>query len=73
MSSMLSAPATIPATSAFTFAPALEPLSVGTVEVLVSQRLQTAFLGQRHDRDQASTRHQVRVIEERRRDGPSVR
>ena len=31
MSSMLSAPATIPATSAATFAPACAPLSVGTV------------------------------------------
>jgi hypothetical protein len=31
MSSMLSAPATIPATRALTFAPALAPLSVGTL------------------------------------------
>ena len=31
MSSMLSAPATIPATSEVTFKPAFAPLSVGTV------------------------------------------
>ena len=31
MSSMLSAPATMPATSEVTFAPALAPLSVGTL------------------------------------------
>jgi len=33
MSSMLSAPATIPATTEVTFNPAFAPLSVGTVKI----------------------------------------
>ena len=70
---MLSAPATIPATSALTFAPALAPLSVGTLRCSSANAGQAALLGQRHHRDQAGARHQIRVIEARRRDGPNVR
>ena len=48
MSSMLSAPATIPATSALTFAPALAPLSVGTL------RCSSANAGRPHWRANAT-------------------
>ena len=69
MSSMLSAPATIPATSELTFNPALAPLSVGTLRCSSANAGQAALAGQRHHRDQPSAGHQIRVVEARRRDG----
>ena len=73
MSSMLSAPATMPATSEVTFAPALAPLSVGTLRCSSANCRQVALLGQRDHRDQAGAGHQIGVVEDRRRDGSNVR
>ena len=53
MSSIESAPATIPPTSEATFNPAFAPLSVGDRQVLISQVTQPGRLGQRQHRDQA--------------------
>src|SRR5215213_6559024 len=58
MSSMLSAPAVMPATSEESFRPALAPLSVGPLT-------QAGLAGQRHQRDQARRRHEVGLIERR--------
>ena len=73
MSSMLSAPATIPATSEATFNPAFAPLSVGHAQMLISQVGQPRPLGQGEDRDQARGRHQIRVIERHRHPREGVR
>ena len=42
-------------------------------QVLVGKREQAAGLRQRHHRDQARGRHEVGIVEPRRRDGSSVR
>ena len=73
MSSMLSAPATIPATSEVTFNPAFAPLSVGTVKMLIRQLRQTHPVGQRDHRDQPGRGHQIRFVEHRATHRPSVR
>ena len=65
MSSMLSAPATIPATSEVTFNPAFAPLSVGTVRCCLGQFTESSGPGQREDRDQPGRRHEIRIIEHR--------
>ena len=52
MSSIESAPATIPPTSEATFNPAFAPLSVGTVRCCIGQLPQPGRLGQRQHRDQ---------------------
>ena len=73
MSSMLSAPATMPATSAAHLRPGVGALVGRHAQVLVGQRRQAALLGQGDHRDQPGARHQIRVVEDRRRDGSSVR
>ena len=65
MSSMLSAPATIPATTEVTFNPAFAPLSVGYRQELICQLLQTHPVGQRDHRDQPGRGQQVRFVEHR--------
>ncbi len=64
MSSIESAPATIPATTEATFRCALTPPGLAQLHMLGDEPLQTGPLGQLKDRRQASARHQVRVIED---------
>jgi len=66
-------PATMPAASDVTFAPALARLSVGSASGAHRKMPQVALLGQRDHRDQPGAGHQIGVTEDRRRDGPSVR
>ena len=61
MSSMQSAPATIPATSAGTFSYALAPADPGTVTVAATSSGSPQELGQRHHRRQPRARHQIRL------------
>ena len=70
---MLSAPATIPATSEATFNPALAPLSPGTLRCSPANARQARRVGQRQHRDQPRRRHQIRVIEHRSRRRARVR
>jgi hypothetical protein len=60
---MLSAPATIPATSDMTFKPAFAPLSVGSVKNSSVRSRKTDPVGQRDHRDQPGSRNQIRFIE----------
>jgi len=62
MSSIESAPATIPATSDDTFNPAFAPLSVRDAQPLIGEAAEARLLGETDDRDQTSTRHEIRVI-----------
>jgi hypothetical protein len=55
---MLSAPATIPATSEDTFNPAFAPLVGRDAEVIGRQSRQPCRIGQRHHRDQPGRGHQ---------------
>ena len=64
MSSMLSAPATMPATNAATFNPAFAPVRRYRQE-LIRQLLQTHPVGQRDHRDQPGRGQQVRFVEHR--------
>jgi len=73
MSSIESAPATIPATSEATFKPAFAPLSPGTLKCSRASRSSPACLGQTHHRDQARRPDQIRIIEHRRDPAESVR
>lgn len=69
---MQSAPAIMPATSAVTFAPACEPLSVGTLRCR-SAIGQAHIVREPHDRDQLGWRHEIRFVEGGRRHWESVR
>ena len=57
MSSMLSAPATIPATSEVDLQPGVRALVRRHRQVLIGQLLQPGRLGQRDHRDQPGRRH----------------
>ena len=63
MSSIESAPQTIPATSARTFAAAFAPPFAAIVSRSTSRRGQPAPLRQRHHRHQPGARHEVRIVE----------
>ena len=63
MSSMVSAPAAIPATRHGTFRSAFTPDSPPGRDVLGDQVGQAGALRQCHDRHQAGVRHEIRVIE----------
>ena len=73
MSSIESAPATMPATKAETFTPAFAPLSVGTLRWASGQFVQTRRPGQPQNRHQPGRRHQIRLVEHRRHRGGRVR
>ena len=62
---MLSAPATIPATSEATFNPALAPLSVGTLRCSSASDRSPARSANANDRHQTSGRHEIRIVEHR--------
>ena len=65
MSSMLSAPATIPATSEVTFTPSVRTLVRRDRQQPIRQRLQTHPVGQRDHRDQPGRGQQIRFVEHR--------
>ena len=67
MSSIVSAPATIPATSGDTFKPRVGTLVGRDREVLIDQLSHTRGLRQREHRYQARRRHQIRIVKHRRR------
>ena len=73
MSAIESAPATMPATSADTFAPAATPAPPGTVRCASASSLSPARCGQRHRRDQPGARHEIRIIEHSRPHRRSMR
>ena len=63
MSSMLSAPAAMPATRQPTFRSRVHPALAAGPDVLREQSRQAGALGEGHHRDQAAVRHEIRVIE----------
>ena len=63
MSSMPSAPAIMPTTTARIFAVAFAPPCGGDPQPLGQQRRQPAPRGQRHDRCEPGARHEIRIIE----------
>ena len=63
MSSIASAPATIPATSARHLQMRIDPTGLGDPDIVPDQPLQAGPLSQCQHRRQAGARHQVRVIE----------
>jgi len=65
MSSMLSAPAIIPAARQRTFRPGVHPAPVADPDMLVHQGSQARPLRQGHHRDQPRLRHEIRVIKRR--------
>ena len=65
MSSMLSAPAIIPATRHGTFSCAFTPHRAINPDMLCDQAAQARPLRQGHHRDQARPRHEIRVIKRR--------
>ena len=62
MSSMESAPATIPATSAVTFDPACAPWSVATVRWRSASLRRPTRAAKRQHRDQPRGRHEIRLV-----------
>ena len=76
-SSMLSAPAAIPAMIELSFPAGFTPAETTRVctelDPLGDQLRQPGLLGQRHHRDQAGIRHQMLIVEQRRGRGPRVR
>ena len=63
MSSMESAPATIPATTEATFNPAFAPLSARDTQMLISQPGKAGAWCQSQHRDQPDRRHEIRVVD----------
>jgi hypothetical protein len=72
MSSMLSAPATIPATSATIFAAAFAP-PLAAIRTLGDQPAEPAPGRQRQHRRQPDARHEIRIIEPHRHRAASMR
>jgi hypothetical protein len=65
ISSMLSAPATMPATSEDTFKPGLAPLSVGTVKNSSDRVRSPTSVASFITGDQPGRRHEIRFVKHR--------
>lgn len=72
MKSIESAPASIPAASAVTFAPALEPLSVGTLNRSCASEPSPACCASGSAGTKVRRRHEIRIIEHSGHRGRSV-